>query len=431
MQNQSKSTPGYIVTTLTLFLIAALVGSILILMADVYHRPLTASGLGTSAIAGSVGLIASLVMLAMIWKRHYLTPRIGTPLVVYGLTVFLILAGDSVGVHDEAMLLLPLTLILAGLLLRRTGIIVFAILNTLTAMGAAYAELTGLIVHPLSSTTNFTTLVVEGVVNGLIALLLFLLVNHLTISLEDSQVQQFKLLEINRILEQTQDSLEAQVFERTSKAEYALQEAEEARHALEIQLWQIGGLAQLGAALTGDQDLDGLANNIVGFLCRYLDLPIGTLYVRQETHLVYTGGVAVAPSVERAVLPLTDGVLGQAAGEKRTIILDNLPDQTLSLISGLGYTNPSSVLILPLIYNHSVVGVIELGALSQFTPRQVQFLERASENIANVLQSALARSRVDDLLATTQSQAEELLAREEELRALNEELQAQSEHIQT
>jgi Skp family chaperone for outer membrane proteins len=115
--------------------------------------------------------------------------------------------------------------------------------------------------------------------------------------------------------------------------------------------------------------------------------------------------------------------------DHRKIFLKNIPAGYFEIVSGLGNALPSQLAILPCTYNQQLVGVIELGLLTGLSQANLQFLDTASENISIAFQTALTRLQISELLAETQTQAEELQSREEELRAINEELEAQADSL--
>ena len=90
---------------------------------------------------------------------------------------------------------------------------------------------------------------------------------------------------------------------------------------------------------------------------------------------------------------------------------------------------PRNVIFVPFVYDDQVIGVVEIGKLTEFTAAQLEFLTKALESIAVGFTTAQARRRVNELLAQTQQQASELQMQEEELRSANEELASQAENL--
>lgn len=200
--------------------------------------------------------------------------------------------------------------------------------------------------------------------------------------------------------------------------------------ALEEQMRQANGQVQLSAVLRGEQDLSTLAQRVIQFLCQYLSAPVGAFYVWQGEYLEYAGGYAYVPGENRPRrFRLGEGLVGQVGLDQHLLVVSQLPPDYLSIASGLGGAPSCQVLLWPFLYNGTLMGVAELGALSPFTSEQHRFLEGVAESIAVALHTAQTRARVDALLNQAWQQAEEMKAQEEELRAMNEELQAQAEAL--
>jgi hypothetical protein len=412
-----------IVRTLYIFVGVALVGTLLILLSSLFS--VTEENVFLSALAA---LITCLIMFGLISAKRFAIPRFGLPLAVFGLTTYLITSGTNMGVHDEAVGLYLLAILLAGLLLGRTGIIVYGILATLTVVGVGIAEIRGGLTSPMSPFTNGSTVTVLGVVYGLVSLLAYLSVDAMAKSITQARQSEATLAKSNKELEEARNTLEERVRERTEKAESALRDAEDARHALESQMWQISGQGELNEILRQSQNLDELGNNMLSFLCRYLELPVGTLYLLDEKTLRCNAGFGV----NRRLLPeiiLGQGVMGQAVQEKRMLTLDSLEPTQLRVVSGLGSQPPAAVVIIPLLMNEQPLGAMEFGSLTRLKPEQIQFLSRAEDSISMTIQTVQARVRLGELLLETQRQTEELQAQEEELRAANEELLVQTESM--
>jgi len=212
------------------------------------------------------------------------------------------------------------------------------------------------------------------------------------------------------------------------EAEAEKEKAEAVNRALAVQMWQSTGQTQLNERMRGEQDLPGLATNVVQQLCEYLPADSGALYIKRDERLLLCGSYAYPADIATEVA-LGEGLLGQAAVSKKTIIRKNLSDTHRAVQMGLTRLPLQSIVIMPLRYEHEVVGVLGLGVFEDFTPAQMEFLNQALENITIAFLTAQARGRINELLTQTREQAAELQAQQEELRATNEELEAQTESL--
>ncbi len=189
--------------------------------------------------------------------------------------------------------------------------------------------------------------------------------------------------------------------------------------------WLKTGQMELSVRMRGEQELETLGRNIIGYLAEYLNAQIGRLYMaHRNNRLKLIGGYAYSRQKNTSnEFMFGEGLVGQAAIEKKHILVTNCPDNYINIHSGLGETVPKNILIFPLILENTVQGVVELGSLREFYDSHLNFLNQVAEGIAIAMNSVVSRKRTKDLLEQTQQQAEELQASEKALRQSNEELE--------
>jgi len=209
----------------------------------------------------------------------------------------------------------------------------------------------------------------------------------------------------------------------------ALDEQRIQSERVERQAWLRSGQSKLAEQGIGQRSLPALSSALLTFLARYLNVAVAALYVRGPDGVLHrTAGYGFAVADEefgKDVQP-GEGIVGQAALERRIIHLENLPDYYLKLTSALGSGSPSQIIVAPLESDGEVNGVIELGFLQPVGEQELDFLKLVSGNIGTAIESTLSRQRLHEVLQETQQLNEELQVQQEELRTANEELEEQS-----
>ncbi|MDB6060314.1 MAG: histidine kinase [Verrucomicrobiaceae bacterium] len=191
--------------------------------------------------------------------------------------------------------------------------------------------------------------------------------------------------------------------------------------------WVRAGQAGLAECIQGDQPLEQLGENILGFLSDYLNAQVGSVYIAEGGNKFRCfAGYALPAGADSHVLRPGDGLLGQVVKEKHALHIENIPDDYLFVTSSLGRAAPRSLLLAPAIVDGVVHAVIELGFFHSIGAVERELFARVSESLGVAVRASKDRSRLEELLEETQRQAEELQTQQEELRVSNEELEEQS-----
>lgn len=155
--------------------------------------------------------------------------------------------------------------------------------------------------------------------------------------------------------------------------------------------WFNEGLSLLGDMLKkNSDDLKLIADDVLRLLIKYLDANQGRLFIvekeGQEKYLdlVSTYAWGKKKFIQQKVF-LKEGITGQVWKEKSTMYLTNIPQDYVTITSGLGHTTPQSLLIVPMMLNNVVFGILELASLRDFSPIQRAFVEKSGENIASTI----------------------------------------------
>ena len=198
----------------------------------------------------------------------------------------------------------------------------------------------------------------------------------------------------------------------------------------QTEAWLQSGLAGLSERMQGEQRLETLGDNVLGFLARYLDAQVGAMYIVEPGgQFRRFAGYALPPGNDAKADSLRpgDGLAGQALKENRVLTVHDVPANYLPVASSLGHANPTQLLIAPANDSGVVHAVIELGFFRTLQASDLELLRRGREAIGIAVRSSKDRTRLEELLEETQRQSEELQTQQEELRVANEELAEQSQ----
>ena len=200
--------------------------------------------------------------------------------------------------------------------------------------------------------------------------------------------------------------------------------------------WQAEGFAKFSALLRKDYaDQYDLAVCLISAVVNYVNANQGGLFVYNSQdqapgHLELIGCYAYERRkyLKKQVMP-GEGLLGQVFLEGETTCLTEVPDNYLSIRSGLGGANPKSLLLVPLNTDDKTEGVLELASFREFACYEIELIEKVAVIVAAHLAGMRLNEQTKTLLKETTLQAEQLREQEEELRQNMEEMQATQEQL--
>lgn len=241
---------------------------------------------------------------------------------------------------------------------------------------------------------------------------------------------EFKLLGSNDLLGKS--LLDMRQSLKEAREQETLRKEEEER-----QNWATKGIALFGDILRRNNDnLQELSYEIIQNLVTYLGANQGGVFVINDADqsnptLEMTASYAYdrRKFLEKTVSP-GEGMVGRCYLERKRIYMTAIPNNYITITSGLGKENPRALLLIPMMVNDNIYGVIEVASFNELPEYQIAFVEKVSESIAATISATKINIRTAELLARAQQQAEELAAQEEEMRQNMEELQATQEEME-
>jgi methyl-accepting chemotaxis protein len=159
----------------------------------------------------------------------------------------------------------------------------------------------------------------------------------------------------------------------------------------EQQNWASQGLAKFGTLLRDFEHNESLlSNKFIHELVDYLEMEVGGLFLLKKDgdEPVYELSGAYAFDREKLInksFKPGEGLVGRCAVEKERIIITDVPENYIRIRSGLGEDNPSSILLIPIVFDDQVLGVIELASFNDVPKYKIDFLESLGSSIATSL----------------------------------------------
>jgi signal transduction histidine kinase/DNA-binding response OmpR family regulator len=193
----------------------------------------------------------------------------------------------------------------------------------------------------------------------------------------------------------------------------------------ETQGWVKGEVAATVQRLQAAEDFAGFAKTLLSRLSESIDLLYGALYVADETHTRFSraGGFAIdAPGQSREFV-LGEGLVGQAAVERRPLAVTTTDGDHVRISAGIGTVAPRNLLFVPVVTQDAVTAVIELAPGSPLTERQQALLDALLPSLGATAEILSGNIETRKLLEQTRLQAATLAASERQIAARKDELE--------
>jgi signal transduction histidine kinase/CheY-like chemotaxis protein len=194
----------------------------------------------------------------------------------------------------------------------------------------------------------------------------------------------------------------------------------------EIQHWVKAEVSGITQQLQYSENFEAVGKCLFTLLSKSIPLLYGALYVSNEsrTRLVRVGGFALDGPDQIREFALGEGLVGQAAVERRPLVVPaNVGDHVL-VSAGMGTLTPHTLLFMPVVSQEAVVGVLEIAPVSSLSERQQALLDALLPALAVNSEILSANIQTRKLLEQTQAQAEKLAISERQTIARKEELEA-------
>lgn len=203
----------------------------------------------------------------------------------------------------------------------------------------------------------------------------------------------------------------------------------------DVRLWINTGIAKFSDILRQSNNLETLSSLVIKELVNYVGANQGGIFVLNDERkdnilLELTASYAYSKErKKRKVFHLGESLVGTCAVEKASIFMTDIPEDYISITSGLGEATPRCLLLTPLKFEENVLGVIEIASFEMIQNYKIEFVERIAESFASTISIAKINQQTVKLLETAKIEAEQRTLKEEELRQNLEELRATQEKL--
>ena len=291
------------------------------------------------------------------------------------------------GLHDLTILAYPMIIALGGLLIGRQGIIVSAILATISMFGLAYGEVSGQLT-PSFASYDYLYLVRYSAPLFLTAFVLYVTINVLVQSRNQAQSNEQTAIQKNRELEEIKMNLELRVAERTRDLEKGSQQ-------LMKRATQLEAIAEVARSIASLHDMDQLLPYITKLVSeRFGFYHIGIFLLDENKEYAVLraanseGGYKMLARNHRLRVG-SEGIVGYATSRAQARIALDVGEDAIF------FDNPDlpatrSEIALPLMTGKEIIGALDAQSEqpNAFTEEDVRVLSTLADQVAVAIQNA-------------------------------------------
>ncbi|KMT23282.1 response regulator [Clostridium cylindrosporum] len=202
---------------------------------------------------------------------------------------------------------------------------------------------------------------------------------------------------------------------------------------LKEEFWIKDGLNSLNQELSISVNLNEFAQKTINFLSRNMECGNAAFYLYDEAsnslHLnasfAFTERDALSHKYE-----IGEGTIGQAALEKKPILLKNIKRNDVLITTGTVCEAPLNTYTFPVVFEDEIYAVIELASFEPFTKLKQELIEEASKIISINLYSVIQNNKIKNLLEASEKAKKEAEKAREEVEEVNESLEQQKKLLQ-
>jgi transcriptional regulator with GAF, ATPase, and Fis domain len=168
-------------------------------------------------------------------------------------------------------------------------------------------------------------------------------------------------------------------------------EAHRRRKMDEQQYWQSQGLTKFGEMLRDfESNIEKGSENFIRELVQYMEMEVGGLFLITRIENVEILELKGAFAFDRKKklekhFKLGEGLVGRCALEKQSIVITDVPEDYIRIHTGMGDAKPTTIILVPVIFDDQVLGIIELASFNTIEKYKIDFVSNLGLSIASII----------------------------------------------
>lgn len=200
------------------------------------------------------------------------------------------------------------------------------------------------------------------------------------------------------------------------------------------QSWVNANVARVTELLRGVNSLEQIAQTFINEFTPILGGQFAAMYLKDTQNPDYMK-IGASYAFDGQTEPsrgfeIGHGLVGQSALDRRPVMLEEAPDDYISVNSAFGSSQPGHIVIYPIVFEEELLGVVEIASFQPFSELHKELLSQLTTSLGVVMNNISRRLTVEELLRESQTLTEELQCQSEELQTQQEELRRSNESLE-
>ncbi|MDQ3394732.1 MAG: GAF domain-containing protein [Bacteroidota bacterium] len=146
-------------------------------------------------------------------------------------------------------------------------------------------------------------------------------------------------------------------------------------------------IQKIDQIIAENTDLKIASNKVLSAVCNEFEASQGAIYEAcaedntRKVELICSFAYPIADS-KKIVYEFGEGLVGQAAKEGKTLNIDSVPEGYIKILSGLGSSTPTNLILIPFINEGIVTGVAEIASFKRISKKEEDMLGKIFSKLA-------------------------------------------------
>ena len=184
--------------------------------------------------------------------------------------------------------------------------------------------------------------------------------------------------------------------------------------------WVKSTHAKVLAEIQEADNLDSLSRRLLKHLISNIPVQIGSVYIQSDDSereiLIRRGSYGLGRLGSKLnTVSKEQGLVGECFSSGEMMQVSHVPGIYFDIESSLGSAKPHTIYLFPVLFENTVIAVIELASFTTLTRNEKKLLRTVTESLGVIVNSVQSRLRTEILLEKTKSQTDELTIQQEEI----------------